>query len=232
MSTDLMTLALRLTANDQAGLDLTDAVHLNRTHEVADALLATGADEFQLRGLEADLIADSSETPLLLHVAAKMAVSRRNVLDLQEPAHLSVVFAVYKEHQRILPPDKTAGGEDFLVRKAAQLEWLFAGREDLTWDMIVVDDGCPEGSGRIAKDIAKAHRLSDRIQVLFLRGHCRGSSGNPSLDHCGRQSQRGIRCPGHVDRLGDRQKQPRHLFHRRRSVDSSGPDGTVDGGDP
>jgi hypothetical protein len=168
MSTDLKTLALSLTANDPAGLDLTDPVHLNRTHEVADALLETGADESLLRGLEADLIAASSDTPLLLHLAAKMAVFRRIVLDLQEPAHLSIVFAVYKEHQRILPPDQVVGGEDFLVRKAAQLEWLFSGCKNLTWDMIVVDDGCPEGSGRIAQEIAKAHSRSDWIQVLFL----------------------------------------------------------------
>jgi hypothetical protein len=146
MSTDLLTLALSLTANDPAGLDLTDPVHLNRTHEVADALLETGADESLLRRLEADLIAASSDTPLLLHLAAKMAVSRRIVLDLEESAHLSVVFAVYKEHQRILPQEQVAEGEDFLVRKAAQLEWLFAGREDLTWDMIVVDDSRKGGS--------------------------------------------------------------------------------------
>ncbi len=168
MSSELMNLARELTANDSAGLDLTDPVHLNRTHEVADALLATGAEEVHLRNLEAELIAGPGETPLLLHLAAKMAVSRRIVLDLTEPAHLSVVFAVYKEHQRILPPDQMAGGEDFLVRKAAQLEWLFAGRDDLTWDMIVVDDGCPEGSGQIARDIARRHPQADRIQVLFL----------------------------------------------------------------
>ena len=46
MSTELMTLAFGLTANDPSGLDLTDPVHLNRTHEVADPLLETDADEF------------------------------------------------------------------------------------------------------------------------------------------------------------------------------------------
>jgi len=34
--------------------------------------------------------------------------------------------------------------------------------------MIVVDDGCPEGSGRIARDIVKAKHWSDRVKVLFL----------------------------------------------------------------
>ena len=42
MPSDLMTLARDLTRNDPADLDLTDPVHLNRTHEVADALLESG----------------------------------------------------------------------------------------------------------------------------------------------------------------------------------------------
>jgi len=168
MPTDLMTLARDLTRNDPTDLDLTDPAHLNRTHEVADALLDSGAVQSQLRQLESDLITAAGDTPLLLHVAAKIAVSRRFILDLNGPAHLSVVFAAYKEHQRILPPDQVAGGEDFLVRKVDQLEWLFSGRNDLTWDLIVVDDGCPEGSGRIARDIVEAKHWSDRVRVLFL----------------------------------------------------------------
>ena len=78
------------------------------------------------------------------------------------------MFAVYKEHQRILPPDQIAGGEDFLVRKVNQLEWLFKGQKDLTWDMIVVDDGCPEGSGRIAQNIIKVQNCGKIVRVLFL----------------------------------------------------------------
>jgi len=170
MPTDLMILARDLTRHDPAELDLTDPVHLNRTHEVADALLESGADQDQLRQLESDLIISTDEPPLLLHVAAKMAVSWRVLQNLKGPAHLSVVFAVYKEHQRILPPDQVAGGEDFLVRKVNQLEWLFKGQKNLTWDMIVVDDGCPEGSGRIAEEIINTKNWADRVKVLFLAG--------------------------------------------------------------
>lgn len=41
---------------------------------------------------------------------------------------------------------------------AEQLNWLTAGTE-LTWDMIVVDDGCPENSGGIAREIIVAEAL-------------------------------------------------------------------------
>jgi hypothetical protein len=165
---DLMTLALELTAADRTGLDLTDPVQLERTQTVADALLGSGAEQDALHELESALIARSGDVPLVLHVAVKLALSRRIILGLVGPAHLSVVFALYKEHQRILPPEKVAGGEDFLVRKVHQLDWLLAGREGLTWDLTVVDDGCPERSGRIAREIVLANGWEDKVKVLFL----------------------------------------------------------------
>ena len=77
MSTDLLTYSRDLTRDDPADLDLTDPGHLNRTYEVADVLLDSGADQGELRQLESDLITTAGDVPLLLHVAAKMAVSRR-----------------------------------------------------------------------------------------------------------------------------------------------------------
>ena len=51
MSTDLLTYSRDLTRDDPADLDLTDPGHLNRTYEVADALLDSGADQGKLRQL-------------------------------------------------------------------------------------------------------------------------------------------------------------------------------------
>ncbi len=150
-------------------LDLTNAKHLALVTRFADDLLACGGEPKQYRQLEADLVSRKDQVPLPVHLAAKLALSRSMVLQWPEAAHLSVVFAVYKEHQRILKSEQVAGGEDFLRRKVHQLEWLFAGREDLTWDLFVVDDGCPEGSGRIAQEIIEqADHFNDRVKVLFL----------------------------------------------------------------
>lgn len=79
-----------------------------------------------------------------------------------------MVFAVFKEHQRILTSEQVHGGEDFLHRKVQQLHWLFADRDDLTWDLYVVDDGCPHGSGEIAQRIIDESDLRDRVTVLRL----------------------------------------------------------------
>ncbi|MCP4293649.1 MAG: hypothetical protein GY780_17620, partial [bacterium] len=78
------------------------------------------------------------------------------------------VGARYKENQRSLAEGEIPGGEGFLRRKGSQLEWLFAGRENLTWDLFLVDDGCPEGSGHIAQKIIDQDNLSDKVRVLFL----------------------------------------------------------------
>ncbi len=164
----LSEIAAQLATTAPAQLDLTDPQHEAQTIEAADTLLACSADPQQLVALESDLVARKADVPLLVQLAAKLAVSRSSLLAWTAPAHVSVVFAVYKEHQRIRPATEVAGGEDFLVRKIHQLDWLTAGRDDLTWDMLVVDDGCPEHSGAIAREIIAREGRTDQVQVLHL----------------------------------------------------------------
>jgi len=150
-----------------AQLDLTNSSHLEQAQAGATALLAASTGPEVLTRLEAALIADG-QTPLQVHLAVKLARSRVDLRRCPEGAHLSVVFAVYKEHQRIRRADEVAGGEDFLVRKMAQLDWLTADRPDITWDLTVVDDGCPENSGGLAADIIARENRGQVARVLFL----------------------------------------------------------------
>jgi hypothetical protein len=57
------------------------------------------------------------------------------------------------------------GGEDFINRKAGQLRWLFDGDEG--WDLILVDGGCPDGSGALAQTIIDESGLGSRARVLY-----------------------------------------------------------------
>ncbi|PID81842.1 hypothetical protein CSB20_00895 [bacterium DOLZORAL124_64_63] len=148
--------------------DLTRREDLELARGFAEELLAADPDAATLRAMEEELTRDRDAWPLLVHLGLKLALSRRLVRDLEGPAHLSVVFAMFKEHQRILTPAEIPGGEDFLRRKAAQLDWLCAEKEDLDWSMVAVDDGCPEGSGDIAERIAQEAGLAPRVQVLRL----------------------------------------------------------------
>jgi len=168
MSSELIVLARELGPAAPEILDLTDPAHLGQAQRAADRFLAVSTNTNELRLLEAALLEERDAHPLLIQLAAKLAVSRSVVLNLAQPAHVSIVFAVYQEHQRILTREQHPGGEDFLVRKVEQLDWLVAGCPDITWDMFVVDDGCPDGSGQLAEEIAARRGLGERVQVLYL----------------------------------------------------------------
>ncbi|MBT8393258.1 MAG: glycosyltransferase, partial [Bacteroidia bacterium] len=72
------------------------------------------------------------------------------------------------EHNRIKKKSEHPHGEDFLVKKANQLEWLFNSQPDINWELIIVDDGCPERSGEIAQSIIDENKLNDKVRVLQL----------------------------------------------------------------
>ena len=111
----------------------------------------------------------SPDAPVLLRLAMKLAQSRLRVLGLGGAFRVSVVFAVYKEHNRLRTQAEHPHGEDFLVRKVEQIEWLFRGVDSASWRMLVVDDGCPEQSGAIAQQIIDARGVGERVRVLFLQ---------------------------------------------------------------
>ena len=149
-------------------LDLTDRGHLHQVLELADELLARSANRADLLELEQKLADDRPGVPLTAHLAVKLARSRQIVLDLDREFHLSVVFAVYKEQDRIRTRAEHPYGEDFLRRKLAQLDWLLGDLPRAGFDLTVVDDGCPEGSGRIAEQVIHdAGRAAD-ARVLYL----------------------------------------------------------------
>jgi hypothetical protein len=98
---------------------------------------------------------------------------------------------MYKEHNRILEPESHPHGEDFLRRKVAQLEWLFEESPHIEWRIFAVDDGCPEGSGRIAQQIIEQAGLKQRVEVLFLEEAIRrGDSVTRPLEQTS-ESQKG-----------------------------------------
>lgn len=167
------------TASAPSALDLTNVDHEAQTLAVADALLAATTDPAPLRDLEQAVVANKADIPLLVHLAVKLALARSLMLARKTSAHLSVVFAVYKEHQRIRPASLVSGGEDFLVRKMAQLDWLVAGQTQLTWDLIVVDDGCPEHSGAIAAEIIAREGRQDQARVMYLADAI--AAGHPAV---------------------------------------------------
>lgn len=147
-------------------IDLTRPDHLDWVRTAAESLEATDPDVASLR----ERISGSHATalPVATRLSLKLALSRQCLRDLKEPVHLSVVFAVYKENIRILTRDEHPHGEDFLRRKLDQLRWLFDPFPQHGWDLTIVDDGCPENSGRLAELVLENSGGEDVAQVLFL----------------------------------------------------------------
>ena len=168
MTPDLDLLVQELTEQAPDELDLTNGRHLDLATRAADVLLGAASSHGDLATLEEQLLAGDRDAPLLVHLAVKLARSKSLVGRLEEPARLSVIFAMYKEHKRILEPETHPHGEDFLRRKVAQLEWLFGGSSNIEWRIFAVDDGCPEASGQIARDILERSGLEETSEVLFL----------------------------------------------------------------
>ncbi len=149
-------------------IDLTNADHANQVIELVNKLLDENLNLDQLESLENQIIAKNDTSLIFILLAIKLAKSKLFVRNIQKPIKLTVVFAVYKEHNRIKNRADHPHGEDFLLKKIDQLKWLFNEQPTVDWELIVVDDGCPENSGQIAKRIIKEHNLEGQARVLFL----------------------------------------------------------------
>ncbi|MBF0454415.1 MAG: hypothetical protein HQL72_06310 [Magnetococcales bacterium] len=150
-------------------LMLTNPLHQQQIRLGADRWLAAGLSYPQLIDQEQQQSKNRDHYPFAAQLALKLARSRQFLAHMEQPLHLSVVFAIYKEHTRILSRDEHPHGEDFLREKIRQMQWLCRDLPLITWDMIVVDDGCPEGSGVLAEQTLANHPRRKGVEVLFLQ---------------------------------------------------------------
>ncbi len=157
-----------LTEAAPTDLNLTNPAQLRSLQDMAQSLVEVGTTVAELRSADEKVARDAS-LPISVRVATKLALGRASLAEIAEPLHLSLVVAVYKEHQRILRADEHRNGEDFLREKLRQLRWLFDETPRHSWDLTVVDDGCPEGSGRIARSILEEYAdPQEEVGVIFL----------------------------------------------------------------
>ncbi|UJH68796.1 glycosyltransferase [Allomuricauda sp. SCSIO 65647] len=157
----------KIIASSPKEVDLTNEGHSLKITETVESLLETYSIS-ELEKIEDQLIGKNDASLVFILLALKIAKSKLLVSKTTEPLLISVVFAVYKEHNRILKNSEHPHGEDFLIKKVKQLQWLFENQPLITWELIIVDDGCPEQSGKIAQDIIDKNALNDQARVLFL----------------------------------------------------------------
>ena len=149
-------------------VDLRDADNSQSILKKSEELLEAYDSLEKLEALEDELIARKDAGLIFVLLALKIARSKRIIRNIKKPFKLTIVFAVYKEHRRIRKKSLDPYGEDFLLRKAAQLEYLLGDKDTIDWELLLVDDGCPGNSGKIAQEILDTHGLGHRVKVLFL----------------------------------------------------------------
>merc|ERR1719253_1596962 len=124
-----------------------------------------------LREIEKAVSAEMPDTfkfSTAFHIALKNAISKK-LLDTMPAIHCTVVFALYKEFNRILPKgEKKPGecdpnGEDLIRRKHKQMSWLFSNKPDSSWSLLGVDDGCDGLDKKTAQQLEPSADLMERI---------------------------------------------------------------------
>ncbi|PID27729.1 MAG: hypothetical protein CSB55_08035 [Candidatus Cloacimonadota bacterium] len=149
-------------------IDLTNEKHAELIIDTANNLLEIYPTFSELQKLEEEWLKRDDEKMTFLRSALKLATSKSLISCVKKKLHISIVFAVYKEHLRIRKSSEHPYGEDFLRKKAEQAKWLFGDQKLITWSITVVDDGCPERSGKTALEIVETDSLGDKVKVLFL----------------------------------------------------------------
>jgi hypothetical protein len=150
------------------GIDLRDEVQFEAVLATADELLDRVEDSRTLAEIECLFSANPGAWPLGARVAVKLARSKALLASRSMPLHLTVVVPVYAEHERILEPAEHPVGEGFVDRKLRELDWLFACRPGQSFELLIVDDGCPYGSGPLAEQILHQRHPNAPARVLYL----------------------------------------------------------------
>ena len=137
--------------SSQQDVDLADSAHQVSLYDLTE----------QLQKLDLpinDIKLHAQDAPLQFKLAAKLYESKYYLEKIDRELNIAVIFAMWGEHNRLLPRNATnPNGEDTLRVKLQQLDWATQGTS-LKWTLYAVDDGDPNGSGAIATEIV-CHRL-------------------------------------------------------------------------
>ena len=148
-------------------IDLTNSNQDNLFFEAATDLLDKYPDTFALQNLDRWITSNPEKYKNAMLLVSKQALSKMYVNQIDYPLHVSLVLAMYNEHNRIRPKSNdNPNGEDFVRRKMKQMEWLLKD-SPLNFNMILVDDGCPKQSGEKAQEIIEKEGYKN-VKVLYL----------------------------------------------------------------
>jgi hypothetical protein len=177
---------------------------LAATRDAADLILARSPNGAELWALEQASTAPGAGLTRLTRLAVKLARSRTFLLNSDRPLRASIVIPAYGENVRLMPRGHGNGsdpdGEDFVVQKSAQLEWLFAGTGS-SYRVIAVDDMSkaePESSGEAIARVVAEHGVP-HFEVIFLADGVRQEKATGGLVSA---ALRGVEIPKNTRKAG------------------------------
>jgi hypothetical protein len=104
-------------------------------------------------------------------IALKIAESRRIVREIDAPVTITLLNPVYRETGRMQRREEHPHGEDSIRSKIRILRGLEALNRHLIARLIVIDDECPDESGRMADRILREYageHASGKYRTFFL----------------------------------------------------------------
>jgi len=162
---DAAALAARLGKGLPLARDLTSNAEAMQCLALATEILNSGVDIEELKKI---VYANPTTTPAILISAVGSAESKLKIQKCGK-FHMTCIFAMFMEQNRIRTKQEHENGQDLVRMKVAQLEWLFAGEpEGKTWELLAVDDGCPNDSMGLARKIVAQEKF-DKVKIISLQ---------------------------------------------------------------
>jgi len=111
---------LETTKDMPLSMDLTDSEQESQAFDIAELLLDLYPSDEELRRVNSRIVNEHRKYPVILHLALKLALSKKSLKSISAPIFNTFIVAMYNEHNRIRTNIEHPSGEDFLRRKVSQ----------------------------------------------------------------------------------------------------------------
>jgi len=191
-SPEVISMVKVLNAATPKSRDLTNDEETASVLQLADQILATKIDIEEWKAATyGSKKGGKPASPVV--VSAVGAAESKIMMKKCKPHHLTCMWAMYGEKNRIKTKEEHENGQNFMVNKIKQLEWLFKGQKGKTFDVVCVDDGCPDKSGELAKAIIEKEDLKN-VTLLDIRDAFKNKDEfflDRGLDEAAKKSRKG-----------------------------------------
>lgn len=171
--------------------DLTNDEETASVLKLADQILASKIDIEEWKALTYGGKKKKPASPVVISAVA--AAESKLLLKKCPPHHLTCIWAMYGEKNRIRTKAEHENGQNFMVNKIKQLEWLFGRSKTKTFDVVAVDDGCPDKSGDLAREVVAKHELQN-VTIMDVRDAFKNKDQfflDRGLDDAAKKSRKG-----------------------------------------